>query len=130
MSALYIVDADGHIHKDVSEIQEYLDPPFAGRKIFFPLWPGDGRFRGARIHPTPPKLWQDYMDAAGIEKAVLYPTLGLSHGLIQEADWACALARAYNTWLHDRFMKAERKDLPPDLSRKILWDNPKWLYGI
>jgi hypothetical protein len=24
----------------------------------------------------------------------------------------------------------ERKDLPPDLSRKILWDNPKRLYGI
>jgi predicted TIM-barrel fold metal-dependent hydrolase len=25
---------------------------------------------------------------------------------------------------------AERKDLPADLSRKILWDNPKRLYGI
>ena len=85
------------------------DPPFAGRKFFFPLWPGDGRFRGGRIHSTPPKLWQDYLDAVGIEKAVLYPTLGLSHGLIQEADWACALARAYNTWLHDRFMKADRR---------------------
>jgi hypothetical protein len=53
MSALYIVDADGHIRNDVSEIQEYLDPPFAGRKIFFPLWPGDGRFRGARIRTSP-----------------------------------------------------------------------------
>jgi predicted TIM-barrel fold metal-dependent hydrolase len=47
------------------------------------------------------------MDAVGIEKAVLYPTLGLSHGLIQEADWACALSRAYNSWLHARFMKAD-----------------------
>lgn len=47
------------------------------------------------------------LDAVGIEKAVLYPTLGLSHGLIQEADWACALARAYNQWLHDRFIKAD-----------------------
>jgi hypothetical protein len=83
MSALHIVDADGHIRKEVDEIQEYLDPPFAGRKFFFPLWPGNGRFRGARIHSTPPKLWQDDMDAVGIEKAVLYPTLGLSHGLIQ-----------------------------------------------
>ena len=61
---------------------------FRRRKFFFPLWPGDGRFRGARIHSTPPKLWQEHMDAVGIEKAVLYPTLGLSHGLIQEADWA------------------------------------------
>ena len=24
----------------------------------------------------------------------------------------------------------ERKDLPAELSRKILWDNPKRLYGI
>ena len=113
MDMLRIIDADGHIREDVSEIQEYLDPPFGGRKFFFPLWPGDGRFRGGRIHSTPPKLWQDYMDAVGIEQAVLYPTLGLSHRLIQEADWACALARAYNTWLHER-----------------LWDNPKRLYRI
>src|SRR4029077_14965636 len=46
MSALHIVDADGHIREDVSEIQGYLDPPFARRKFFLPLWPGDGRFRG------------------------------------------------------------------------------------
>jgi len=32
MSAFYIVDADGHIRQGVSEIQEYLDPSFAGRK--------------------------------------------------------------------------------------------------
>ena len=71
---------------------------------------GNGRFRGARIASTPAKLWQDYMDAVGIEGAVLYPTLGLSHGLIQEADWACALARAYNNWLHGTFMKADSPD--------------------
>lgn len=46
LSALHIVDADGHIREDVSEIQGYLDPPFARRKFFLPLWPGDGRFRG------------------------------------------------------------------------------------
>jgi hypothetical protein len=27
------------------------------------------------------------MDAVGIDKAVLYPTLGLCHGLIQEAEF-------------------------------------------
>jgi len=102
MDMLRIIDADGHIREDVSEIQEYLDPPFGGRKFFFPLWPGDGRFRGGRIHSTPPKLWQDYMDAVGIEQAVLYPTLGLSHGLIQEADWAWALARADKNRLPER----------------------------
>ena len=32
MSALHIVDADGHIREEVGEIQEHPDPPFAGRK--------------------------------------------------------------------------------------------------
>ena len=89
------------------------------------------------------------------ERKTLYPTLGLSHGLIQEADWAGALAKAYTSWLHDTILKADprlkgvailpiqkpteaeevrgfvdRKDSPADLSRKILWDNPKRLYGI
>ncbi|HTN70141.1 MAG TPA: amidohydrolase family protein, partial [Methylomirabilota bacterium] len=40
-----------------------------------------------------------------------------------------------HTFTFDRFVEevrgfAERKDLPPDLSGKILWDNPKRLYGI
>jgi predicted TIM-barrel fold metal-dependent hydrolase len=109
MSELRIIDADGHVREDVNAIAEYLEPPFGARKFFFPLWPGDGRFRGARISSTPAKLWQDYMDAVGIQCAVLYPTLGLSHGLIQEADWACALARAYNTWVHDAFLRADTR---------------------
>ncbi len=107
MGTSKIIDADGHIREDVEAIAAYLEPPFDGRKFFFPLWPADGRFRGARIASTPARLWRDYMDAVGIESAVLYPTLGLSHGLIQEADWACALARAYNSWLSDTFMKAD-----------------------
>ena len=109
MGALRIIDADGHVREEVDEIHDLLEAPFNARKFFFPPWPGDGRYRGARISSTPLKLWQDYMDAVGIEKAVLYPTLGLSHGLIQEADWACALARAYNNWLHARFTKVDER---------------------
>jgi hypothetical protein len=85
------------VREDANAIAEYLEPPFGARKFFFPLWPGDGRFRGARISSTPAKLWQDYMDAVGIHRAVLYPTLGLSHGLIQEADWAWGGGGAANT---------------------------------
>lgn len=93
MSALHIVDADGHIREEVGEIQEYLDPPFAGRKFFFPLWPGDGRFRGARIRTSP-----------------IPSRSSASSGMCVDF--------------------VERKDLPPDLSRRILRDNPKRLYGI
>jgi hypothetical protein len=56
MTKVRIIDADGHIREDVNAIQEYLNAPFGGRKIFFPLWPEDGRFRGGRIFSTPAKL--------------------------------------------------------------------------
>ncbi len=40
-----------------------------------------------------------------------------------------------NSFTFERFVEevkgfAERKNLPAKLSRKILWDNPKKLYGI
>ena len=35
MSALRIVDADGHIREEVGEIQEYWDPPFAAESFSF-----------------------------------------------------------------------------------------------
>jgi predicted TIM-barrel fold metal-dependent hydrolase len=109
MSDIPIIDADGHIREEINEIHDFLEAPFKARKFFFPPWPGDGRYRGARIVSTPAKLWQDYMDAVGIRQAVLYPTLGLSHGLIQDGDWACALAKAYNNWLHETFMRADAR---------------------
>ena len=102
MSELRIIDADGHAGEDVNAIAEDFEPPFGTRKFFFPLWPGDGRFRGARISSTPARLWQDYMDAVGIQCAVLYPTLGLSHGLIQEADISTSQNTSEKNQKHQR----------------------------
>ncbi|MGH7771870.1 MAG: amidohydrolase family protein [Candidatus Binatia bacterium] len=107
MSELKLIHADGHIRENLSEISEYLDPPFRRRRFFFPMWPSDGRFRGAAIESTDAQLWGKFMDAVGIQSAVVYPTLGLSHGLIQDKDWACALAKAYNNWLADRYLKVD-----------------------
>jgi predicted TIM-barrel fold metal-dependent hydrolase len=109
MTQLKIIDADGHIREELNEIREFLAPPFHGRKSFFPAWPSDGRYRGTPIDSTTPELWRDFMDAVGIERAVVYPTLGLSHGLIQDKDWACALASAYNDWLYERYLKSDRR---------------------
>jgi len=44
-----------------------------------------------------------FLDAHGIERTYLYPTAGLSHGLVQDVDFAVALARAYNDWVHGAF---------------------------
>jgi hypothetical protein len=149
MGNLRLIDADGHVREDLNEIQQYLEAPFNARKFFFPPWPGDGRYRSGRIQSTPAALWQQYMDAVGIEAAVLYPTLGLSHGFGCEArertlpwvaQWLGADHIVFPTdfphsLTFEQFVEevrgfAERKDLPEDLTRKILWDNPKRLYRI
>lgn len=39
------------------------------------------------------------MDAEGIDQAVLFPSVGLYFWALEDADAACAVARAYNDWL-------------------------------
>ena len=40
-----------------------------------------------------------------MESAVLYPTLGLFMSFLKDRQWAVALCRAYNTFLHEEFVK-------------------------
>jgi predicted TIM-barrel fold metal-dependent hydrolase len=46
-----------------------------------------------------PELRLADMDAEGIDRAVLYPSIGLNFWAIEHVDAAVALARAYNDWL-------------------------------
>jgi hypothetical protein len=46
------------------------------------------------------------MDKGGVETAVLYPTLGLFMSFLKDRQWAVALCRAYNTFLHEEFVTA------------------------
>lgn len=41
------------------------------------------------------------MDEEGIDRAVLYPTLGLFMGGVKDPELAAAIARAYNDWVSD-----------------------------
>jgi predicted TIM-barrel fold metal-dependent hydrolase len=53
------------------------------------------------------------MDAMGVARALLFPTLFAEHfPLIENPDAAAALARAYNDWLHD-FSRADPRRLVP-----------------
>ena len=45
------------------------------------------------------------MEDVGIETSVLYTTLGLAFGKIVSRDWAIDVARAYNDWLYNTYMK-------------------------
>ena len=50
-----------------------------------------------------PEVQLDAMDIEGIDVAVLYPTRGLRALVVpdMDADFAAAIARAYNDWLYD-----------------------------
>lgn len=111
-----IIDADGHVTETDADIYEYLPAPFHGASDlltapFFPTLDGIHRIarsvadggRGVRGIPTG-QDWLNYLNEANIALSVLFPTAGLGFGLITEADWAIGLARAYNDWLHDRFL--------------------------
>jgi predicted TIM-barrel fold metal-dependent hydrolase len=125
-----VFDADGHVFERDPEIFEYLDPPFRGRKellrrSFFP--PADrwnrtvlsiaGRyeegssastFRDAEGEVTAQE-WLDFLDEAGIEGTVLYPTAALGFGRVTEVEWAICLARAYNRWLQEKFLSVSTR---------------------
>jgi len=119
MAEYRIIDADGHVMELDSELSEHIGPPYKDLEWHrsYSFWPGltmDGFLRALR-NPggwagggSGPHAqdWVDFLDKNGIEISVLYPTQGLTHAAIRDRDWAVALARAYNDWIHHRFMGA------------------------
>lgn len=111
-----IIDADGHVYERDEELFEHLEAPYAAKQTVcgFPFWPTlDGYHRGAiharlNVHQnleSNASIWIDFLDGAEIERTVLYPTAGLTCGLIRDHDWALVLARAYNSWLFERYLR-------------------------
>jgi len=43
------------------------------------------------------------LDEDQIAWSVLYPTAGLTFGLVRDKDWACAVAAGYNNYLSETF---------------------------
>jgi predicted TIM-barrel fold metal-dependent hydrolase len=107
-----VIDADGHVHERDAEIRQFLPEPYGSMEwvkthSFFPSldgWPRAITSPGKRDDPDA-EVWLRFLDEAGLERTFLYPTAGLAHGLIQDRKWAVAIAQAYNSWLHARFMR-------------------------
>jgi predicted TIM-barrel fold metal-dependent hydrolase len=114
MSERY-VDADGHVMENLQEMSEFLDPIFAGARTegmlpsldtFHTPRPTATRTPGTFDRSIGPERWIQFLDKTDLEYAVLYPTTGLAYGNVSFPDWAMAYARAYNNWLHERYLKA------------------------
>ncbi len=110
MTAMTVLDADGHVTESQDQLAKYLEEPFRRRPLNFPFFPSDGWDR--RLLGTlgefagDPQAWLSAMDKGGVETAVLYPTLGLFMSFLKDRRWAVALCRAYNTLMHEEFIKA------------------------
>ncbi len=103
-----VIDADGHVTESNEQVAKYLDEPYRRRPLAFSMYPWDGWDRRllGRLGDWAgdAAAWLRALDDGGVESTVLYPTLGLFLSFLKDRDWAVALCRAYNTFLHEEFV--------------------------
>jgi predicted TIM-barrel fold metal-dependent hydrolase len=116
-----IIDGDGHVLEDPQAISGFLPSPyrelgpFAMSKLLPPL---------DHLHSQPFELlpdafgagkpvglaeWRNFMEYTRIQQAVLYPTWALAYGRMVNPDWAIAVCRAYNDWLHATYTCQDKR---------------------
>ncbi len=119
--ATRVVDGDGHIIEDMEAIAAYLPPAYRdtvgkrGDQLFPPL----DHLHAGRAVETPPQRdgrapvgpdgWLEFLADVGIERTVLYPTRALAYGKIVSLDYAVAICRAYNDWLHHTYQQRDSR---------------------
>lgn len=112
------VDCDGHIMENERELREFVEEPFASARnlTMRRMLPSLDRFHtvttsrdlsdnGTFDLNIDPEKWLEFLDRTGLDYTVLYPTRGLAFGQIVYPEWASAYARAYNNWLHEKYLK-------------------------
>lgn len=112
---MQIIDADGHVTEGArnQEITKYMPKGNQGGSVFPPLdhlhfsYLRAPRNGGSGGFGSPDAAeWIEFLDGTGIDWTVVYPTSGLAVGRIVAIDWAIAACRAYNNWLHERYVNA------------------------
>jgi uncharacterized protein len=125
LAELFVLDADVHVHEDPAELAEYADPPWdvglreiakvperyldlpgiSPRAEYRVPFPGGSNRR--QIATSAAEMRQG-LDALHVDQAVLFPDHLLSLAMVRDPAFATALARAYNRWLHERWLSEER----------------------
>src|SRR5580765_5156810 len=104
-----VIDADGHVTESQEQISKYLDDPYKRRPQVSSFYPWDGwdrRLLGTLGQTAgDAESWLRALDKGGMELTVLYPTLGLFMSFLKDREWAVRLCRAYNTLMHEEFIK-------------------------
>ncbi|MFN0070838.1 MAG: amidohydrolase family protein [Chloroflexota bacterium] len=107
-----IIDGDGHVIE--GDLGPFLPEPYKGRSTLglsrgthFPpvdhLHNEPVQTLPGSFNPAGPTEWAQFLDDAGVDFTVMYPSLGLSIGNVASRDWATALCQGYNNWLHQTY---------------------------
>jgi len=114
-----IIDGDGHIFEDAAAISAHLAESYRERGPFplNRLFPPVDQFHSASIstappgsfEPTGPEGWKTFLQDAGIDSTVLYPSSALSYGRIVNNEYAVAVTRAYNDWLYQDYLQNDSR---------------------
>lgn len=109
-----VIDADGHINDYAGgeEIAKFM-PKGNQSPVVFPVL-DHLHYQYLRKHregigDPDAKKWEDFLEKSGIDWTVVYPSAGLAVGRIVDAQWAIAACRAYNNWLHEKFVSQSPK---------------------
>jgi uncharacterized protein len=125
LAELFVLDADVHVHEDPAGLAAYADPPWdvalreiakvperyldlpgiSPRAEYRVPFPGGSNRR--QIAASAAEMRQG-LDALQVDQAVLFPDHLLSLAMVRDPAFATALARAYNRWLHERWLTEER----------------------
>jgi len=125
LADLFVVDADVHVHEDPAELalyaespwdvalreiatveERYLDlPGMSPRAEYRVPFPGGSNRR--QIVTSASEL-REGLDGLHVDQAVLFPDHLLSLAMVRDRAFAATLARAYNRWLHERWLTEER----------------------
>ncbi len=103
-----VIDVDGHIFDSEQCIRRYLEKPFSRRPRapLIPLNTWDTTLESRLgLNSISATQWLEAMDRGGVSTAILYPTLGLNIGFVQERDLAVAVCRAYNNFLFEEYLR-------------------------
>ncbi|MBV9000166.1 MAG: amidohydrolase [Solirubrobacterales bacterium] len=125
LADVFVLDADVHVHEDPAELAEYADAPWdvglreiakvQERYLDLPGMSPRAEYRvpfpggsNRRQVATSAAEMREGLDALHVDQAVVFPDHLLSLAMVRDPAFAAALARAYNRWLHERWLQEER----------------------
>jgi predicted TIM-barrel fold metal-dependent hydrolase len=123
---ILVVDCDVHVHESPKELAPYCDMPWrkalenvADVEEYYLDIPGfspgmtwyEARFpsghEGRRMVHTAGQMREE-LDEIHVDIGILFPDHLLKIAMITQADYAAALARAYNAWLLEKWCSQEK----------------------